>query len=186
LSTDKQTYKQTGSGSVTLTGTLVEKHIDAATGSGSIATGFNASASVTFRPFDATDTDSLFSILGSAIEKNTESYVGSGDATFSGTAAESQRNITSGSGALFTDGFFSNLKATFRPFDATDLDPLFSINGSAVEKNTESYVGTGSGVFTGDVVQKHIDVASGSGNLFSASGASRSNRSQPTRRYCSI
>ena len=167
----KQTSKESGSGSVTLTGTLVEKHIDAVTGSGSISSGLNASASVTFRPFDATDTDALFTILGSAIEKNTESYVGTGTATFSGTATESQRNITSGSGDLFTGGFFSNLKATFRPFDATDLDPLFSINGSASEKNTESYVGSGTATFAGTAVEKQIEVASGSGTLFSASGA---------------
>ena len=167
----KQTSKESGSGSVALAGTLVEKHIDAVTGSGSIAAGFNASASVTFRPFDATDTDSLFSIVGSAIEKNTESYVGSGTATFSGTATESQRNIISGSGALFTGGFFSDLKATFRPFDATDLDPLFSINGSAFEKNTESYVGSGTATFSGTATESQTNITSGSGTLFSASGS---------------
>ncbi len=112
----------------------------------------------------------LFSINGSSIVSNTESYVGYESITISGTA-------------------ISPLALKLPPFF---VEARFS--GSLVEKNTESYVGSGSlfafgsrtestlvvppvsGLFriSGFVVEKNTESYFGSGSLFAFSSATES------------
>jgi len=98
-------------------------------------------------------------LFGSATEKNTESYVGSGslfavggssqifkvsaDASglfkISGFASDSASRLYVGSGSLFT--FVSKTESTGAN---PPVSGLFKVTGSATEKNTESYSGSGS------------------------------------------
>ncbi len=126
-------------------------------GSGSIFSFVSKIESSTFSP----ETKVLFRISGSGIEKNTESHFGSGSlfgfssttesfgpnppentALFriSGAATESTTPATEvGSGSIFS--FVSKTESTtFSP----ETKVLFKIGGSLIEKNTESYVGSGS------------------------------------------
>jgi hypothetical protein len=128
-------YTETGSGSITLAGNARTQtkpvHVGEGTlnvlgsaetprtrpyiGSGSLF-GLNSSTTVAIsRP---PVRGALFTFTGSAVEKNTESYIGSTEAKLSGTANIISRLKHIGSGKT-------------------------TIFGSAVEKNTESYVGSG-------------------------------------------
>jgi hypothetical protein len=109
----------------------------------------------------AGESTQLFSLSGAAVEKNTEDYVGTGVTTFSGVKVEKNTEVYIGTGsatftgtkvekfianppedfALFTvGGSYSNLKFTSGAGESTQL---FNLSGSAIEKNRESYVGTG-------------------------------------------
>jgi hypothetical protein len=126
-------------------------------GSGSIFTFVSSTETFIVNPPDQT---TLFSLSGSAVERNTESYFGtgtlfgfssttdsailaeSGSGLFriSGSAAESTTPTTEiGSGSIFT---FVSATETFA-INPPDQTTLFTLFGSAVEKNTESYFGTG-------------------------------------------
>jgi hypothetical protein len=126
-------------------------------GSGSIFTFVSATETFAINPPDQT---TLFSLSGSAVERNTESYFGtgtlfgfssttdsailaeSGSGLFriSGSAAESTTPTTEiGSGSIFT---FVSATETFA-INPPDETTLFTLFGSAVERNTESYFGTG-------------------------------------------
>jgi len=124
-------------------------------------------------------------LFGSATEKNTESYVGSGSLfgiggssqifkvsadtsglfKISGSAAESQTDIHIGSGSLFT--FVSKT-------ESAGANPAvfgrIKITGSATEKNTESYNGTGSLFTFVSATQSETNAESAKG-LFRISGA---------------
>jgi hypothetical protein len=115
-------------------------------------------------------------LTGSAVEKNTESYVGIGNLfntsgaaeafganpsedfslyDISGTATEKFRANPPEDFAQFTlSGAYSNLKFTTQGGETTQL---FSISGAAVEKNRESYVGTGSTSIDVTKVEKNTE-----------------------------
>ena len=123
-------------------------------------------------------------LFGSAIEKNTESYVGSGSLfaiggssqifkvsadtsglfKISGSAAQSHTNIHIGSGSLFT--FVSKT-------ESVGANPAvfgkIKITGSATEKNTEAYTGTGSLFTFVSATQSETNTESAKG-LFRISG----------------
>jgi hypothetical protein len=80
-------------------------------------------------------------ISGSSVEKNTESYIGLGNLTFSGVSLESYSAQT--------------------PEDIQ----LFVISGISVEKNTESYVGLGTLTLSGISVEKNTESYVGFGTL---------------------
>ena len=127
----------------------------------------------------------LFRITGSAIERNTESYVGSGSlfglssATEVTSSVESARGLFKitgeaipvislshvGSGSLFT--FISTTEAVgANPPEST---ALFRFTGSAVEKNTETHVGSGS-LFTFVSATETSGVTESAQGLFRISG----------------
>jgi hypothetical protein len=104
-----------GQGTLNIFGSAETPRTRPYTGSGSLF-GLNSSTTVAIsRP---PVRGALFTFTGSAVEKNTESYVGSTEAKLSGTANIIARLKHIGSGKT-------------------------TIFGSAVEKNTESYVGSG-------------------------------------------
>ena len=104
-----------GSGTLNISGSAETPRTRPHIGSGSLF-GFNSAVTVAIsRP---PVTGALFRFVGSAVEKNTESYSGSTEANLSGTANIIARLKHIGSGKT-------------------------TIFGSAVEKNTENYVGSG-------------------------------------------
>jgi hypothetical protein len=104
-----------GQGTLNIFGSAETPRTRPYTGSGSLF-GLNSSTTVAIsRP---PVRGALFTFTGSAVEKNTESYVGSTEAKLSGTANIIARLKHIGSGKT-------------------------TIFGSAIEKNTESYVGSG-------------------------------------------
>jgi len=113
-----------GSGTVTVTGESTQKHIDITSGSGALFTdGFYSNLKATFRSVSDVG---LFDVTGTLVEKHIDAAAGSGSATFAGAATESQTEITSGSGTLFSGGLYSNLRVTFNP---TEDPALFNITG---------------------------------------------------------
>ena len=183
---------------------------------------------------DTPDDTQLFSISGSALEKDTESYVTVGIATFSGSVVERNTESYVGIGTLFyfgekiesrtyaynetsiftfddldygfvsqsTDQFDEDYASIANPADANidngnlvgfgatetilpfggltfsgsaiekitadtpDDTQLFSISGSALEKDTESYVTVGIATFSGSVVERNTESYVGIGTLF--------------------
>ena len=107
-----------GSGNILLSGTGVYTSTKAWMGSGSISIGLTAAASVSFNPPEDTY---LYTISGAATAKSTK--------------------ITSGSGSLFSGGFYSNLQATFNPTEDTYL---FAISGTSNIKASGAWLGSGS------------------------------------------
>ena len=129
-------------------------------GSGSIFAFVSATESIGSNPPESTE---LFQISGSAVEKNTESYIGEIESNITGfsniittltyvgngeiniESSSTEKNTESyvGSGSIFA--FISTTESIgSNPPESTEL---FQISGSAVEKNTESYIGSGS-IFT--------------------------------------
>ncbi len=127
-------------------------------GSGSIFTFVSFTETAVYNPPERTE---LFRITGRAIEKNTESYRGTGSSNVDGSATtifrlrvtetgrdpikisgnglESRTPATEiGSGSIFT---FAS--ATESISNAESSKELFKFSGSAVEKNTEAYRGFG-------------------------------------------
>jgi hypothetical protein len=157
-------------GRIRFSGTVIEKNTESYVGSGTLLTSGEASIFVT--PIFVSD-GSIVRFSGAAVEKNTESYVGTGSLfgftgsgesfganppesiqlfKFSGSVVESfGKGLYTGSGSLFT--FISFTETTSVSESTTGL---FRFSGSAVEKNTESYVGTGSLFSVGNVNEAKV------------------------------
>jgi hypothetical protein len=127
-------------------------------------------------------------IDGSAVEKNTESYVGIGTNNFSGTSVEKNTESYVGSGTFSAFGsaaevFGANPLEDTRLFTFSGnalvqflgaqihigLGTIF-IDGSAIEKNTESYVGFDTSIISGSFVPKQTFSYVGVGTFSSFSG----------------
>jgi carbonic anhydrase/acetyltransferase-like protein (isoleucine patch superfamily) len=102
----------------------------------------------------------LFSISGSLVEKNTESYVGSGSATFSGALVEKNTESYVGSGSITLSGV--EVEKNTESYVGSGS---INISGVKVEKNTESYVGIGSITLSGVEVEKNTESYVGSGSI---------------------
>ena len=153
-----------------IAGTATEKHIDVASGSGTITVSGTAAESQT----DITSGSGSFSVLSGAAEAvgvnppdNTTLFV------ISGAATESQTDITSGSGSITTTGFFSNLKVVFNP---SDLTTLFDVTGTYSNlKFTADESGSGTITVTGTATESQTDIAlPGTGSLFGFGGSAES------------
>jgi hypothetical protein len=158
-----------------ITGADTESQTDITSGSGSLFTASGASQSTGSNPPENTQ---LFSITGAYSDikatdawsgsgtttisggysdfKNVDAWSGSGTITISGTTAESQTDITSGSGSLFTASGASQSTGANPP----ENTQLFSITGAY-----------------SDI--KATDAWSGSGSLFTASGATEAYGANP-------
>jgi len=108
----------------------------------------------------------------SALESETESYVGVGTLTFSGTSLEAFSAQTPEDTQLFsisgvaveseTESYVGvgtlTLSGTALEIDVDSYPPntqLFSISGVAVESETESYVGVGTATFSGTALEAY-------------------------------
>ena len=160
-------------------GSVTEKNTENYVGTGSLFTFNSSSESATFVvPSEI----QLFSFSGSAIEKNTERYIGTGDIFTIGTKVESRTvferssgniNITGyieekyskapyqGSGSLFAFKGATESKTSNPPEETV----LFKFTGSATEKNTENYVGTGTTRISDNASNKLIRSYAGKANV---------------------
>jgi hypothetical protein len=127
-------------------------------------------------------------IDGSAVEKNTESYVGLGTNNFSGTSVEKNTESYVGSGTFSAFGSAAEVFGANPPEDTRlftfsgnalvqflgqqihiGLGTIF-IDGSAIEKNTESYVGFDTSIISGSFVPKQTFSYVGVGTFSSFGG----------------
>jgi len=99
------------------------------------------------------ETTQLFALSGSAVEKNTEDYVGTGTATVFGSATYKEISSFNGSGFI---AFPSGAAESFGANPPENIQ-LFGVSGTLTEKNTESYVGSGTSVFTGMLTEKNTE-----------------------------
>ena len=127
------------------------------------------------------DTFGLFNIFGSAAEKNTESYIGSGSTSISGHVKElfTPNNIGSGSAFVYgvaiekqTDDYVGsgNLFGFYGAQESATINPdenviLFRFSGTLVERHTESYVGSGLETLSGVARTKFVPNWNGSGSI---------------------
>ena len=99
----------------------------------------------------------------SALESETESYIGLGTITFSGTALEVYSANPPENTQLFTiSGGYTDLAFIAQTPEDTQL---FSISGTSIEKDVDSYVGVGTLTFSGVAVEKDVDSYVGLGTL---------------------
>jgi hypothetical protein len=101
-------------------------------------------------------------LSGVEVEKNTESYVGSGTVTFSGTGIEKNTESYVGVGTVTFSGSYSNFK--FR--NSYNGSGSIVLSGVELEKNTESYVGSGLITVSGIVNESFgLTTYNGSGSI---------------------
>jgi hypothetical protein len=196
-------FSEEGTGLFSASGVVIESTTNITSGSGSLFTDVSGVASVTFNPPENTF---LYEITGAYSDlKATSVEIGSGslfttsgaaeafganppENTFlfevSGVLVESTTNITSSSGSLFTNGFYSNLQVTFNPSEDTVLFTIdngyselkatyvevgsgsFFTDVSGVASITFNEIGTGLFSASGIVVESSSNTTSGSGSLF--------------------
>jgi len=103
----------------------------------------------------------------SALESETESYIGLGTLTFSGTALEAYSAQTPENTQLFT---ISGTALEAYSAQTPENTQLFSISGVAVEKDVDSYVGLGTLTFSGTALEAYSAQTPENTQLFSISG----------------
>ena len=145
-----------GSGSIFVTGDVVEKQTDDYVGSGSLFTASGSVEAITTNPPESTV---LFTAAGQSIEKHTESYVGSGSATISGTAIERHSNGEVGSGSLFTVGGAAE-SVTFNEA-ATGLYGFSGVVGESFIANPPE--STAQIILSGEADDRQLDNYTGTG-----------------------
>jgi len=134
-------------------------------GSGSISTiGGSAESFVVQTPENII----LYNVSGGAVEKNTEAYLGAGTLNNISGAAESFSAQTPEDTVLFT---FSGSGTESFIAQTPEDTVLFTFSGFSTERNTEAYVGTGIKNVYGYIAEKYTGDYSGSGTLFTNSGA---------------
>ena len=145
-----------GSGTLTISGSAVERNTESYFGSGSLfafgtktevksnapsATGlfkFFGSSPQAITPAPHIGSGRIFAFTGAA-ESTSSSLISTGLFKFAGTAVEKNTESYVGSGRIF--GFTG---ASETRSNAPSATGLFKFTGTAVEKNAESYVGSGS------------------------------------------
>ena len=165
--TESSTSSERSKGLFRVTGGAVEKNTESYVGSGSLfgITGATESTS-SVEIFDG-----LFRITGRAIEKNTESYVGSGSLFGFSSTTEAVGSNPPESTALFKVSGFS--EESFTPAPHVGSGSIFTFV-SATETRTISEVSVGRFRFAGSAVEKNTESYVGSGSLFGITGASES------------
>jgi hypothetical protein len=176
---ESETDSYVGSGSATFSGTALES-LSAQTPEDFVLYSFSGAALESFSAQTPEDTQ-LFVISGFILESETDSYVGSGSATFSGTLVEKDVDSYVGSGLITLSGSSTDSYTAQTPedfvlysFSGTALESfsaqtpedfvLYSFSGTLVEKDVDSYVGSGSATFSGTLVEKDVDSYVGSGS----------------------
>ena len=141
--TDIQLTKHwTGSGSISLSGTAVERQTDDWVGSGSLFTAAGAAESTTTNPPENTV---LYTWTGAGTEKHTERYVGdTAQYTTSGVADTRFTPNWNGSGGLFATAGTAESVST-----SEVTTGLFTIYGDGDTSRTRPYVGSGSITLSG-------------------------------------
>ena len=97
----------------------------------------------------------------SGIESDVEVYVGLGTITLSGVAVEKNTESYIGLGTAYFSGTALESFSANTPEDTQ----LFVISGTAVEKNTESYVGLGTIVLSQSGIERDAEVYVGLGTI---------------------
>jgi|LakMenEpi03Aug12_release.lakeMendotaPanAssembly.Ray.scaffolds.fasta_scaffold00667_58 hypothetical protein len=144
-------------------GTAVEKNTENYVGSGNV--NIEGSATTIFR-LRVTETGrEPIRITGNVIEKNTESYLGSGSLFGFSSTTESTSNAET-SKELFK---FSGTATELVSYNPPEVGEFIKLSGTAVERNTESYLGTGS-LFGFSGASESISNAETSKELFRFSG----------------
>jgi hypothetical protein len=144
-------------------GTAVEKNTENYVGSGNA--NIEGSATTIFR-LKVTETGrEPIRITGDVIEKNTESYLGSGSLFGFSSTTESTSNAET-SKELFK---FSGTATELVSYNPPEVGEFIKLSGTAVERNTESYLGTGS-LFGFSGASESISNAETSRELFRFSG----------------
>ena len=148
-------------GTLTLSGSLVERQTDSYVGIGQITlSGELVHPNIDYTP---SPTGSGFITLsGSALESDTESYVGLGTLTLSGSALESYSAQTPEDLVLYT--FSGSALESYSAQTPEDL-VLYTFSGSALESDTESYVGLGTLTLSGFSIERVIESYVGLGTL---------------------
>ena len=170
---ERQTDGWIGSGSVTLSGTKVEAFARAPyVGSGSLFTAGGASEVVAVLEVGI----GLFDYVGSAIEKHTERWIGSGSATLSGTGVEVySRGTVVGSGTVTLSGTKAE---SFTPATEIGSGSLFTTSGAA-ESVTVDWESTGLFNVIGSTHYNFSLRHIGAGSLYTSSGAAESTTTNP-------
>ena len=141
--TDIQLTKHwTGSGSISLSGTAVERQTDDWAGSGSLFTAGGVAESTTTNPPENTV---LYTWTGAGTEKHTERYVGdTAEFTWSGEASVRWIPSWIGSGSLFETG------GSVESISTSEFTTgLFTVYGDGDTSRTRPYVGSGSITLSG-------------------------------------
>ena len=160
----------------------------------------------------------LFSISGAAVESNTESYVGTGSTSIDVFSTESITESFNGSGNLFTasgaaEVFGANPPENTQLFSLSGVgntreiavytasasgtttlsgtavekntedyvgdNPIFTIDVFSTEKNTEAFAGTGTETLSGTLVEKNTESYVGTGVVSALSGAAEAFGANP-------
>ena len=190
---ERQTFAESGSGSITLSGAAVERQTDEWVGSGNVTLSGAGAESKSFANFDGSGSlftaggaveavavleagTGLWDYVGSAIEKHTERWIGSGSTTVSGEAiVRIARAPYIGSGTVTLSGTKAE---SFTPAPEIGSGSLFTASGAA-ESATVDYESTylftivGSTHYTFSL--RHI----GAGSLYTSSGAAESTTTNP-------
>jgi len=149
-------------GSLEIFGTSIEKNTDSYVGSGFL----NVNGNVEVFVLPVHIGSGFIEVSGTSIEKNTESYVGSGSIFSFFGSSESETNVETGL-SLFR--FSGSLKESITPATHIGSGSIFSFFGSSEsETNTES--GSGLFRFSGTSIEKNVDSYVGSGSLFGLGG----------------
>jgi hypothetical protein len=169
----KLTFSEVASGTITLSGSAVERQLDHYHGSG-VFTLSGAAETPRARDWVGSGTIIKFSARqGTLYAKVVDLPEFSGLFSISGTADTDRSRDYVGSGSLFSTGGAAENKTTNKP----ESTVLFNFSGTATESRTNDYVGSGSLFAIGGAAES-ATVAEASTGLFSLSGTADTDRSR--------
>ena len=147
-------FTSTPFGSLFISGTSLEKDVDSYVGLGTIS----ISDQSTVVEIDSYSGSGSIIISGSGIEKDVDSYVGLGTISLDregvvvpGLIARTISYV--GLGTVFTSGTAIEKFSA----DTPDNTQLFTLSGTAVEKEVDSYIGFGTLIISGELLHPNID-----------------------------
>jgi len=169
----KLTFSEVASGTITLSGSAVERQLDHYTGSG-VFTLSGAAETPRARDWVGSGTIIKFSARqGTLYAKVVDLPEFSGLFSISGTADTDRSRDYVGSGSLFSTGGAAESKTTNKP----ESTVLFNFSGTATESRTNDYIGSGS-LFTVGGAAESATFAEQPTGLFILSGAADTDRSR--------
>jgi hypothetical protein len=164
-----------GSGSVFVSGAGVEKQTDDYVGTGSYG-GFSGQATDIKLSYGHQGTGEI-TLSGSAVERQADDYVGTGSLFTTSGAAESKTSNPPENTVLFS---FSGTVTESATFDEVSPGGTIVLSGQATNiRFNRGWTGSGSAAFSGSAVERQADDYVGSGTLFATSGAAESKTSNP-------
>jgi hypothetical protein len=156
-----------GSGSVTLSGAAGQKHIDIASGSGSISSLSGGAAKVTFNPPEDTYLFSISGQHGNNVFK--PNWITSGTINISQQASAAVSFKALDGTGLFT---FTNSAVPKQTNIALAGSGTITLSGAAVLPLFAKYSGSGSVTLSGSLVERETNRISGSGTINASNQAS--------------